>query len=144
MARQSHRAVGSARRRCDRIDRRQAMIPAPEFFVHLFEYVKWADMRQLEAVRPLSDEEYYKDRGFSFGTIHKIMLHELSAQNVWLHRFKGEKSVWLFDEPRMAQRATIEPEWEAIHKRFTTFVAQQTPQSLAAMVTYKNLRGDTF
>src|SRR5205823_12203413 len=122
----------------------QIMIPTPEYFIHLYDYVKWADLRQLETTRPLSDEEYFKDRGFSFGNIHKVMLHELAAQNVWLNRFQGETAVWLFDDPRFGARNMIEPEWRAIHDRFTRFLTAQTPESLAATITYRNLRGDAF
>jgi uncharacterized damage-inducible protein DinB len=71
------------------------MIPPPDYFIHLYEYVKWADLRQLESTRPLSDDEYFKDRGWSFGNIHKVQLHELSAQSVWLDRFVGNKPIWV-------------------------------------------------
>jgi uncharacterized damage-inducible protein DinB len=118
------------------------MIPPPEFFSHFFDYVKWADLRQLEVARALGDEEYFKDRGWSFGTIHNIMLHKLSAQNIWLNRFMGEATVWLQDEPRMKEREAIAPEWRGIHDRFTTFLAKQTPQSLAAVVAYKLRSGE--
>ena len=120
------------------------MIPPPEYFSHLYEYVKWADLRQLESAKPLSDEEYFKDRGWSFGNVHKVQLHELSAQSVWLDRFLGNKTIWLFDDPRMAKREAIEPEWRAIHDRFTKFLSAQTPQSLAKDVAYTNLRGEPF
>jgi uncharacterized damage-inducible protein DinB len=120
------------------------MIPPPDYFTHMHEYVKWADLRQYETTKPLSDEEYFKDRGWSFGSIHKVMLHELAAQSVWLDRFLGQKQVWLFDEPRMANRGTIEPEWLKIHGRFSRFLAAQTAQSLAGIATYSNLRGDSF
>ncbi|HVT87364.1 MAG TPA: DinB family protein [Tepidisphaeraceae bacterium] len=120
------------------------MIPPPEYFSHLYEYVKWADLRQLDAARSIIDEEYFKDRGWSFGNIHKIMLHELAAQNTWLQRFEGQKVVWLFDEPRMAARSSIEPEWTSIHQRFTNFLKKQSPQSLAASIGYINLRNESF
>jgi uncharacterized damage-inducible protein DinB len=120
------------------------MIPPPEYFAHLADYVKWADLRQLESTKPLSDEEYFKDRGWSFGNIHKIQLHELSAQSVWLDRFVGNTPIWLFDDPRMTKRDAIEPEWQAIHDRLGTFLASQSPATLAADIAYSNLRGDPF
>jgi uncharacterized damage-inducible protein DinB len=110
------------------------MIPPPQFFTHLFDYVKWADLRQLDSTRLLADDEYYKERGWSFGSIHKMLLHMLSAQSIWLDRFTGGKPIWLFDEPRLAKRDAIEPQWKQVHERGSRFFAEQTSQSLASAV----------
>lgn len=120
------------------------MIPAPEYFSHLYTYVKWADLQQLHAASALSDEEYFKQRGWSFGNIHRIMLHEISAQSVWLDRFVGRPAVWVMDDPQYAARASIEPLWTLTHAKMTDFIASLTPDSLAATITYKTLKGDTF
>lgn len=120
------------------------MIPPPEYYSPFFEYVKWADFRQFDAAKMLTEEEYFKDRGWSFGTIHNLLLHKLAAQSVWLNRFQAEPTVWLMEEPRMKGRETIEPEWRGIHDRFAKFLAKQTPESLAAVISYKNNRGDPF
>jgi uncharacterized damage-inducible protein DinB len=120
------------------------MIPPPEYFSHLYEYVKWADLRQYETTKPLSDEEYFKDRGWSFGSIHKVMLHELAAQAGWRDRFVGQQVVWLADEPRMAPRESLEPVWNTVHERFTSFLQDQTPQSLTRDVKIKNMKGEEY
>jgi uncharacterized damage-inducible protein DinB len=118
------------------------MIPPPDYFTHLFDYVKWADLRQLDATRGVSDDEYFKERGWSFGNIHKVQVHELAAQSVWLDRFVGDKAVWLFDDPRLAKREALEPQWRSLHARFTNFLRQQTPQTLVSEVRYTNFKGD--
>src|SRR5436190_8359067 len=120
------------------------MIPAPEFFAHFFDYVKWADLRQLESTKPLSDQAYFKDHGWSFGNIHKLMVHQLGAQSIWLNRILAQTPIWLPDEPRMAARSAVEPEWRAIHERWAQFLADQTPQFLARDIRYSNSRGQTF
>lgn len=121
------------------------MIPSPDFFLHLAEYVTWADEKQLAATKPLSDEAYFKDYGWSFGNMHKLMVHMLSAQSIWLDRVARDRTpTWLGDDPRMAERSAIEPAWRDIHERFAQFLGNQTPQSLAADVHYTNLRGRPF
>ena len=120
------------------------MIPSPDYFRHLYEYVKWADLRQLEAVEPLSDEQYFRDHGWSFGNIHKLMLHGISAQSVWLDRFQGNKPVWLFDDPQYTGRASIEPALRKTHGNVTAFLTKQTPESLATIIHYANLKGELF
>ena len=120
------------------------MIPSPDYFKHLYEYVKWADLRQLDAVKPLSDEQYFRDHGWSFGTVHKLLLHGISAQSVWLNRFQGNKPVWLFDDPMYSGRAAIETAMRATHDKGTAFLAAQTPASLAGVLHYTNLKGEPF
>lgn len=120
------------------------IIPSPEYFQHMYEYVKWADFRHLEATRALSDEEYHKDRGWSFGTIHRVLLHELSAQSIWLDRFLGRPQVWLYDDPKMAKREALEPAWTAAHQRFTSFLHGLDSGALAKSISYTNLRNEPF
>jgi uncharacterized damage-inducible protein DinB len=121
-----------------------SVIPSPEYFSHVYTYVKWADLRQLDSIKPLSDEEYFKDRGWSFGNIHKLLLHCISAQNVWLDRFEGRKPVWIFDDPRYARRDSIEPMLIQTHTKMSLFLEKQAPQALAAVLTYPNLKGEIF
>jgi uncharacterized damage-inducible protein DinB len=36
------------------------------------------------------DEGYYKDQGISIGSIHKLLVHAMAAQWIWLSRWRGE------------------------------------------------------
>ena len=121
------------------------MIPAPEFYRHYFEYVIWADRRQLDLVRPLPEAEYFKDRGFSFGSIHKVLIHEPAAQSVWLDRFEGVSPVWLMDDPRFGTLSAVEQHWSTVHERARRYFAALTPERLASNLSYTSLlSGDKF
>lgn len=120
------------------------MIPTPEFYRHYFEYVIWADLQQLDPVRELPAKERFKDRGFSFGSIHNVLLHELAAQSVWLDRFEAAPPVWLMDDPQLSTLAAVDERWSAVHQRGRRYVDALTPQRLAADLTYTSLRGGTF
>lgn len=120
------------------------MLPDPTALRGFFDHVRWADLTQLDASRPLADADYFKDHGFSFGTIHKLMLHMLAAQNVWLQRFEGQPMVWLMDEPSMQARNAVEPAWRDIHARFDAFLARQTRESLEVELSFKSMRGDAY
>ena len=120
------------------------MIPSPQFYQHYFQYVIWADKRQLELVSALPEADLCKDRGFSFGTIHKILVHELAAQSVWLDRFEGVAPVWLVDDPRLATLAVVEQMWPKVHQRGVKYIASLTPGRLASNLDYSNTRGEKF
>jgi uncharacterized damage-inducible protein DinB len=68
----------------------------------------------------------------------------LSAQSIWLDRIVGRTPVWLADDSRMKERAAIEPEWRAVHERFSAFLDRQTERSLASDIRHTNMRGQTF
>lgn len=121
------------------------MLPHPDAFLDFFRYVRWADEQQLAAATPLSDEAYFKDHGFSFGTIHALMLHMLSAQEVWRQRFAGEPLTWLADHPDLQRdRARLPEEWRAAHERFEAFLATQSAATLERTLAYKNMKGQAF
>src|SRR4051812_42398794 len=56
------------------------MLSDPASLRRFFTYVVWADRAQLEAASGLSDEAYVKDHGWSFGSVHRVLLHMLAAQ----------------------------------------------------------------
>lgn len=121
------------------------MLPQPDAFIDFFRYVRWADELQLSAAQALADEAYFKDHGFSFGSIHGVMLHMLSAQEVWRQRFAGEPTTWLADRADLRRdREALAREWAGVHDRFAAFLTAQTAQSLAGTISFKNLKGQPF
>jgi uncharacterized damage-inducible protein DinB len=120
------------------------MIPSPEFFQNYFQYVIWGDQRQLELVRALPEAEVYKERGYSFGTIQKILAHEVAAQSVWLDRFEGSEPKWIMDDPKLAKLEGVIEMWPTLHQRGMKYLATLTPQKLAANLDYTLRSGDKF
>jgi len=120
------------------------MIPPPEFFQHYFSYVIWGDLRQLEIVRQLPESEIERDRGFSFGSIRKVLAHEYAAQSVWLDRFEGMQAVWLGEDAKLGMLAKIAELWPALHERGRRYMSTLTAERLASNLNYTNLRGDEF
>jgi uncharacterized damage-inducible protein DinB len=119
------------------------MIPSSAYYADFFNYVRWADLKQLDASRGLADEAYFREHGWSFGNVHKVMLHMLAAQDVWLLRFEGATPRWLFDDPSLGTRAALEPAWKDVHERFAGFLQRLTPEKLAHDLTIKRPNGET-
>jgi uncharacterized damage-inducible protein DinB len=120
------------------------MIPVPEFFRHYFEYVVWADLRQLDAAKKLPPAEVAKDRGFSFGSISKVLRHEIAAQSMWLDRFEGVKPVWFGEDPAWDLLEQITAHWPSVHERGRKYIASLTPDKLAGNLTVTTIRGQTY
>ena len=118
------------------------MIPSPEFFQYYYNYVLWVDRRQLATVKDLPSDEIVKDRGFSFGSILRVLQHELSAQSVWLDRFMNVTPVWLMDSPELSTVSSIGSWWGNVHLRGQNYMKSLTPERLAETLNYKNNAGE--
>jgi uncharacterized damage-inducible protein DinB len=55
----------------------------------LFEYNAWATGRTLEAASGLSPDQLVKDLGTSFPSVRDTLAHILSAEWLWLARWRG-------------------------------------------------------
>jgi uncharacterized damage-inducible protein DinB len=104
----------------------------PGFILHLFQYLAWADRAMLAAAGAVPDEEYYKPRGFSAGSIHNLLVHQMVSPKIWLARWKGEAPTRLEDQTDHQTRVLLEQRWPLVHRAVIEFVARQTEQSLNA------------
>ena len=110
----------------------------------MFEFVRWADGQMLTAARAVPEEGYYKDQGISIGSIHKLLVHCMAAQWVWLSRWRGESPGRLENHEDYPTRDVLEQRWPLVHSAILDFLGLQSPRSLAREVQYKNTRGETF
>ena len=110
----------------------------------MFEFVRWADGQMLTAARAVPEEGYYKDQGISIGSIHKLLVHCMAAQWVWLSRWRGESPSRLENHEDYPTRDVLEQRWPLVHSAILDFLGLQSPRSLAREVQYKNTRGETF
>lgn len=110
----------------------------------LYAYNRWANKRVLDAVAALDVEAYGRALMSSFPSIRDTLVHALSAEWVWLRRWKGTSPTGMpegwaemgFDELRSA--------WSAVEAEQGHFVAGLTVEDLDRVLAYRNTRGDEF
>jgi uncharacterized damage-inducible protein DinB len=112
----------------------------PDDFQHLFSYLVWGDRAILAAAKTVSQEGYDQDQGISAGSLHKLLAHCMGTQWIWLERWRG-RSLPARPDDQFPTLAAIERRWPEIHRELLAFAQAQTPPSLAAMITYVDLRG---
>lgn len=77
---------------------------ATSYFLGLARYNVWATHRLLEAVEKLSDDDYRRDVGLFFKSVHGTLNHLLVTEHMlWYPRFARGES------PKLALDAEIEP-----------------------------------
>jgi len=108
----------------------------------LYDYTNWADGRMFEAVAKLAPEQWTKDLGSSLKSARDTVVHVVSAQWIWLSRWTGDSPKAMFSAADYPTPASIREKWEPLAGQLAGFVAEQSEQSLAAPVNYKNLKGE--
>jgi uncharacterized damage-inducible protein DinB len=108
----------------------------------LYDYTKWADGRMFEAVSKLTPEQWTKDLGSSLKSTRDTVVHLVSAQWIWISRWKGDSPKAMWTAAEFPTQASVREKWEPLAADLRAFVAAQTEESVAKAVNYKNLKGD--
>ncbi len=126
------------------LTRENAMTATKEHLQHMFDFVQWGDNELLAAARMVPDEGYYREQGISIGSIHKLLVHEMAAQWIWLSRWRGENPTRLENHEDYPTRDSVLLRWPLVHSAINDFMGTQTPKSLARDVQYRNIKGELF
>lgn len=107
-------------------------------------YTRWADALAFEALAGLSEEAWLKDVGGSFGSIRNTASHLVSAQWVWLSRWKGGPPVGLWKPEEYPTYAGLRAKREDVARDRAAFLADQSDATLAAEVKYTTTDGKSW
>lgn len=115
-----------------------------EHFALMATYNAWANTRLYRMAQQLTDEQYRRDVGAYFKSLHGTLNHLLTADRIWLWRLTGtgvaptQLDAILFEdlsELTAARRAEDE--------RLVSFVENVTDAQLEAAVEYRMFNGST-
>ena len=91
------------------------------YFTTLARYNVWATGRLLDAVAALPEDDYRRDVGLFFKSIHGTLNHLRVADNIWFPRFAEGRS------PRMALNAELEPDRARLAARLRADATRWAP-----------------
>jgi uncharacterized damage-inducible protein DinB len=114
-----------------------------EYLQELYEYNYWANKRYLAIAETLTEEQLFRKQGHSWDSIHAVLVHMMSSEQVWPQRWRGEKASFL-DPQDFPTIASMHKYWVDVEKNMRAFITQQTEDSLLRPVTYTNPKGETF
>src|SRR5690349_560945 len=102
------------------------------------EFNAWANGTLADAMRPLSDEIFYRENKGSFPSIAKTSLHIWGAQYIWYRRMRGES---LKQAPMVADppsKPEILSGLVSSSEDFISFVNSINPTMLSGRYHYTN------
>jgi uncharacterized damage-inducible protein DinB len=110
----------------------------------LFQYNNWANHRVLRAAATLTTDQFKRDLGSSYGGVRGTLVHIMSAEWIWLERWKGVSPQRMLDEAEFADVLALKERWRVIEEHRDGWFAALPEKDVAGTVPYANLKGDRF
>ena len=112
----------------------------PEEMCTLYDYNAWANRRALEAASALTNEQFTKPMGSSFGSVRDTLAHIYGAEWIWLERFQGRSPATLPDVTAFADIASLRETWMEHEAKLLAFVGELTQEDMDRVMEYKTLK----
>jgi uncharacterized damage-inducible protein DinB len=110
----------------------------------LYRYNRWANATILNAVAPLSKDDFSRKLGGSFPSVRETLVHIMGAEWIWLRRWKGVSPPALLSAAQFPDLSSIKHRWPEIEAEQMEFVAGMTDALLQQPLKYVNLKGQPF
>jgi uncharacterized damage-inducible protein DinB len=112
------------------------------FLPDFLDFMIHGDSAILAAAAKLAPDQYHKDFNISAGSLHKLLVHAMGAQRVWLSRFTGEPLTQFPTDTLYPTLQSLQENWPKVHGSLREFVSRQTLDSLNRVIHFKTMRGD--
>lgn len=115
----------------------------PATIQYLWRYMVHADKQVLAAAATVPRDAYDRDQHISWGSVHKLLVHSASAQQIWLRRLEGKDSGRDLN-PRTIGHEELTKTWASIHDALLAFAGPLSPESLSSIVRSRTRAGTPF
>jgi uncharacterized damage-inducible protein DinB len=105
-----------------------------------FEYDAWADSLFFESSAALSGEQYCRDHGTSFGSIHGTLVHILSANCIWSARWNKRTPLPLKPED-LTVLESVKKQWNTYHLDIDNLLRTISEEALQSPFPYTDFKG---
>jgi uncharacterized damage-inducible protein DinB len=112
----------------------------------LYAYNRWADSKMFEEVRKLSPEQYAAEPAPGWASVRSTVIHMGAVLKIWANRL-GADIPSLTAAPTESEVPTVDAAEQLFqdgYKAFDSLLAAVTPERLASIETYRNLKGEAY
>jgi uncharacterized damage-inducible protein DinB len=119
------------------------------YFRTLYDYLYWARDRVLAAASGMTEAEYAKPNGFTYGSVRGILTHALSGEHIWLARCRGEAGApigpaSLLKEEDLPTVEALSERWREEEAKQRAFLAGLMDADLVEDVVFRRPDGNEF
>jgi uncharacterized damage-inducible protein DinB len=108
----------------------------------LWQHHWWSFEQFLHEASALKEEEFKRELGLSYGSVHGIMAHIIGAEMVWLKRILRDESVSRVPgTEELPDFAAIKKAWEETRAGWLHVLENEDPYRV---IHYRNTRGEEF
>ncbi len=108
----------------------------------LVDYHYWARDRLLDAVEPLTPEQFTRDLGSSFKSIRDTVAHVHAAEWAWYSRWQGMSPTALLPADRFPDLAAARAAWSDLERDVRAYF-DRLGDDVGRVIDYKLLNGST-
>ncbi len=110
----------------------------------LYAYNRWANGRVIETISRLAPAQFLQTIPSSFPSVRDTLTHLVSAEWIWLERWKGVSPKAMLDPQGFPSFASLRKRWSEVERDQKTFVAALTDEALDRIVSYVNTKGERW
>ena len=108
----------------------------------MLDYHYWARDRLLEALEPLSPEQFNRDLGSSFKSIRETIVHTYAAEWAWHSRWQGHSPTALLPDDQFPDLAAVRRAWSQHEGDMRAFLDGSGEDGVSRVIEYKLLSGE--
>lgn len=110
----------------------------------LYEYNRWANGRVLDAASTLNPQDFTKNLGSSYGSVRDTLVHVLSAEWIWLKRWKGISLKAMLVPSDFPTTSSLRTRWADVEREQAEFVSEVTQEATEMVLAYVNTEGESW
>jgi uncharacterized damage-inducible protein DinB len=110
----------------------------PDDIRTLIDYNYWARDRVLDAVEPLTPEQFTRDMGNSFRSVRDTLAHMYAAEWIWYSRWVGESPTALPPADKFPDLASLRGEWHELEAKIRALFDGLDDRGIERVVEYKS------
>jgi len=115
-----------------------------EYFRVLFDYGYWARDQLLKAAEGLSDDEYAKPNGFTYGSIRGILTHTLGSEAGYAARWRGETVDPPINQETVPTLAELNARWTEEEAKNRAYLAKLSDADVDGEIVSRRRSGEEF
>jgi uncharacterized damage-inducible protein DinB len=110
----------------------------------LLDYGSWANRKLVRAAATLSTDDFKREAAGSHGGVRGTLTHIMSAEWVWLERFKGVSPTRGLDEGEFQNVLQLRERWKAIETHRDAWFDSLRERDLVEILRYHSLDGKAY
>jgi uncharacterized damage-inducible protein DinB len=107
----------------------------------LVDFHYWARDRVLDAVEPLTPDQFTRDLGNSFKSVRDTLVHTYSAEWIWLQRWQGTSPTSPIPFDTYADVQSLAIAWRSLETSVRALVGGKSDVELEQEIDYRLLNG---